>query len=249
MPLMVRKKEEEEGASWLTTFGDMITLLFTFFVLVYSFCSFNPGEWETANASIKGALAVIPGTQGDRVVPGGGTGPFPRHLGVVPMFADPKAPGEARRRALAEKLAEIKKAMDVAEGIEIEETPTGYIFRIATPILFEIGKAETKPAADGFLRGIAEATHKAASTVIVSGHTCDIPISNSDFESNWELSARRATDVLRKIKAHAGADTRFIALARGAQDPLVPNRDELCRARNRRVEIRFDLERETPLEF
>jgi chemotaxis protein MotB len=249
MPLMVRKKEEEEGASWLTTFGDMITLLFTFFVLVYSFCSFNPGEWETANASIKGALAVIPGTQGDRVVPGGGTGPFPRHLGVVPMFADPTARGEARRKALREELAKIKDAMDGTEGIEIEETPTGYIFRIATPILFEIGKAETKPVADRFLRAIADATHKARGTVLVSGHTCDLPISNSDFQSNWELSARRATDVLRKIKAHAGPDTRFIALARGAHEPIVANDTELCRARNRRVEIRFDLDGGLPFGF
>jgi chemotaxis protein MotB len=249
MPVLLRKREEEEGASWLTTFGDMITLLFTFFVLVYSFCSFNPGAWETAHASIKGALAVIPGTQGDRVVPGGGGGLFPGHLGVVPLFANPTSRGEGKRRALREELAKIERAMDGAEGIEIEETPTGYIFRIATPILFEIGKAETKPAADRFLRAIADATCKAPGTVIVSGHTCDLPISNSEFGSNWDLSARRATDVLRKIQAHAGPGTRFVALARGSQDPIVANQDELCRARNRRVEIRFDLDGGLPFEF
>ena len=184
------------------------------------------------------------------MVPGdGGGGPFPRHLGVIPMFVDPKAPGEGKRKALLDELSGIKNAMGDTEGIEIEETPTGYIFRIATPILFEIGKAETKPAADGFLRAMAAATYKAPCTVIVSGHTCDLPISNPDFQSNWELSARRATGVLRKIKAYADPDTRFVALARGAQDPIVANRDELCRARNRRVEIRFDLGKEMPLEF
>lgn len=249
MPVALRKKEEEEGASWLTTFGDMITLLFTFFVLVYSFCSFNPGEWETADASIKSALAVIPGTGGDRVVPGGGTGPFPRHLGVAPVFMDLKASSEGKRKALRKEVAKIKEAMDGTEGIEIEETATGYIFRIATPILFEIGKAETKPVADRFLRAIAEATHKAPATVLVSGHTCDLPISTADFRSNWELSARRATDVLRKIRAHAGPDTRFVALARGSHDPIVANESELCRARNRRVEIRFDLEGGLPFEL
>lgn len=242
MPVMARKKEDEEGASWLTTFGDMITLLFTFFVLVYSFCSFNPGQWETANASIKGALAVIPGTKGDMVVQGGEGTPFPRHLGVVPIFADPSVSGKGMRKALGEELAKIKEAMDGAEGVEIEETPTGYIFRVATPILFEIGRSETKPVADRFLRAIAEVTHRAPGTVVVSGYTCDLPISNLEFESNWELSARRATEVLRKIKAHAGPDTKFVALARGSHDPIVANDTELCRARNRRVEIRFDLE-------
>ena len=249
MPLAGRRKPEEEGSSWLTTFGDMITLLFTFFVLVYSFCSFNPGKWETANASIKGALAVIPGTKGDRVVPGGGTGLLPGHLGVVPMFARPGSPGEGRRDALREELAKIKEAMAGEEGIEIDETPTGYIFRIATPILFEIGKAETKPVAERFLRAIADATHRARGTVIISGHTCDLPISNPDFASNWDLSARRATEVLRKIRAHADPATRFVALARGPHDPIVPNDNELCRARNRRVEIRFDLEGGVPFEF
>lgn len=249
MPVVGREKPVEEGSSWLTTFGDMITLLFTFFVLVYSFCSFNPGEWETVNASIKGALAVIPGTQGDRVVPGGGTGHFPRHLGVVPMFADPMALGEGKRKALREGIAKIKGVMEGVEGIEIQETRSGYIIRIATPILFEIGKAEAKPVADRFLRTIADATHEVPGTVIVSGHTCDLPISNSDFQSNWDLSARRATDVLRKIQAHAGPDTRFAALARGPHDPLVANETELCRARNRRVEIRFDLEGDLPFEL
>jgi len=249
MPVMLRKREGEAGADWLTTFGDMVTLLFTFFVLVYSFCSFNPGEWETADASIKGALAVIPGTEGDRVVPGGGDGPLPRHLGVVPMFVDPKVKGEGERDALREEIARIKEVMDGTEGVEIEETPTGYIFRIATPILFEIGKAETKPVAGRFLRAIADVTYKAPGTVIVGGHTCDLPISNPDFPSNWELSARRATDVVRKIKAYAHHDTRFVALARGSQDPIVPNQTELCRARNRRVEIRFDLDGGLPFEM
>ncbi len=249
MPIAGRQREAEEGASWLTTFGDMITLLFTFFVLVYSFCSFNPGEWETADASIKGALAVIPGTQGDRVVPGGATGLFPHHLGVAPVFTDPKTSSEGKRKALREEVAKIKEVMGGAEGIQIEETPTGYIFRIATPILFEIGKAETKPVADRFLRAIADATHKAPGTVIVSGHTCDLSISTSDFRSNWELSARRATDVLRKIRSHAGPNTRFIALARGAYEPIVANDTELCRARNRRVEIRFDLEGGLPFDL
>jgi chemotaxis protein MotB len=226
----------------------MITLLFTFFVLVYSFCSYDPGEWETAMGSIKGALAVIPGQQGDRVVPGGGTGVLPRHLGVVPMFVEPMSLEEARDRPLDEHLREIEEAVKGIEGIEIEETSRGYIFRIATPILFEIGTAETKPAADSFLRAIAAAALKASGTVIVSGHTCDLPIATDDFRSNWELSARRATNVVRKMKQHTGDDVSFVALARGQYDPIVPNESELCRARNRRVEIRLDTEGGLPFE-
>jgi chemotaxis protein MotB len=234
------KADDSSSSSWLTTFGDMITLLFTFFVLVYSFCSYSPGEWETAVGSIKGALAVIPGTKGNRVIPGGGAGPFPGHLGVVPLFGHVLALEETRQRAFNRELAEIRDDVGGTEGIEIEETSTGCIFRIATPLLFDRGSADTKDSAEGLLETIAHTTRGGEAIVVVTGHTCDLPISTSQFRSNWELSARRATNVLRVIQAKAGPQTRFVALARGEHDPLVPNEDEQCRSRNRRVEIRLD---------
>jgi len=248
MPVMPRKPEPEEGATWLCTFGDMITLLFTLFVLVYSFCSFNPGEWETTSGAIKGALGVIPGSKGDRVVPGGGTGGFPGHLGVVPLLSQAFVFNEGGIHETGGELDGIREELSGIKGIEVERTATGYLFRIATPVLFEAGSCETKPAARPFLEAIAGATHHAPGTIVVTGHTCDLPISAPGLESNWELSARRATHVLRIIKASAGPGTRFVALARGQYEPLVANRDELCRARNRRVEIRFDLGGGFPLE-
>jgi chemotaxis protein MotB len=249
MPILGRSKQSaDSGCSWLTTFGDMVTLLFTFFVLVYSFCAYNPGEWETAAGSIKGALAAIPGTKGTRLLPGGGSGSLPSHLGVVPLFSEIRASDEDRERFVQEELSKIRDAMGGLEGIEIEETRTGYIFRVATPILFEIGTSHTKSVAKPFLTAIGRATYKTPATIIITGHTCDLPISTQDFKSNWELSARRATNVLRVIQGAAGPGTRFVALARGPYSPLVANRDELCRTRNRRVEIRFDLEGGLPFE-
>jgi chemotaxis protein MotB len=160
----------------------------------------------------------------------------------VPLFSEPFVFEESLPERPAAELAGIREELEGAEGIEVEETGTGYLFRIATPVLFEVGRAETKPAARPFLRAIAKATYQAPGTIIVTGHTCDLPISSAGLESNWELSARRATHVLRVIQADASPDTRFVALARSYYDPLIANRDELCRARNRRVEIRFDLE-------
>ena len=234
------KADDSSGSSWLTTFGDMITLLFTFFVLVYSFCSYSPGEWETAVGSIKGALAVIPGTKGNRVIPGGGSGPFPAHLGVVPLFGDVLSLEEIRQRAFGREVTKIREDVEGVEGIELEETSTGCVLRIATPLLFDRGSADTKASAEGLLEAVARTTHSGEVIVVVTGHTCDLPISTSQFRSNWELSARRATNVLRVIQAKASPNTRFVALARGEYAPLVANVDEQCRSRNRRVEIRLD---------
>jgi chemotaxis protein MotB len=243
-----RPSGEDSESGWLTTFGDMVTLLFTFFVLVYSFGSYDPGEWETAVGSIKGALAVIPGTKGNRVVPGGGSGVFAGHTGVVPLIAEVGRLEEAPFRALSEEVSRIRDVVSGIEGIEIEETPTGVVFRIATPIVFDKGKALTKSSAEPILKAIGNATKVARATVIVSGHTCDLPISTSEFRSNWELSAIRATNLLRLVESQAAPGTRFVALARGPYDSIVPNEDEACRERNRRVEIEIDLEEGLPFE-
>ncbi len=239
--MLGKKQEAEEGPAWLTTFGDMVTLLFTFFVLVYSFCSYEPGEWETAVRSIRGALAVIPGTKGNRVIPGGGTGPFPGHAGVIPTLADIGQLEETSRRPVLEQVEEIKEGMAGEEGVEVEATGAGVVFRIQTPILFDLASAEVKPTAMNLLKRIAQIATQQKATVIVSGHTCDLPISTSEFKSNWELSARRATNVLRILQQQAGQGVRFAALARAQYDPLVLNVDEKSREQNRRVEIELDL--------
>jgi chemotaxis protein MotB len=237
-----RQKGRDDGQSWLTTFGDMVTLLFTFFVLVYSFCSYTPGDWETAVGSIRGALAVIPGNQGNRVIPGGGSGTFPDHAGVVPLFAEVGAFDEVEPGTFDDEVEAIREQLEGIDGVDIQKTKSGVIFRVETPLLFGMGQATTKPSAESFLKAIGRATRRAPAIVIVTGHTCDLPISTAEYQSNWELSARRATNVLRMIESEAGADARFVALARGEFDPLVPNLDEGCRMVNRRVEIAIDLE-------
>lgn len=243
-----KKQREEEGNNWLTTFGDMITLLFTFFVLVYSFCSYSPGEWETASRSIKRVVSPIRGTKGNSVVPGGGMGSFSGHKGVVPLFSDPGYTDEAQRRAFQDQVSAIRKQMEGLEGVEVEHTETGALFRLAVPILFERGSAETRQSAEPYLRAIGSTTKDINATIIVSGHTCDLPISTANFRSNWELSARRASNILRKIEENAGDSARLVAVARGQYQPLVANDNEECRAKNRRVEIRIDLEGVLPFE-
>lgn len=243
-----KKPKEEEGSSWLTTFGDMITLLFTFFVLVYSFCSYSPGEWETARRSIKRVVAPIEGSKGISILPGGGMGSFSAHRGVVPLFSDRLYTDEVSRLGFRQRIGAAEEQMKGIEGVEVENTATGVVFRLATPILFDRGNAETRQSAEPYLRAIGATTRETNATIIVSGHTCDLAISTADFRSNWELSARRATNVLRIIKRYAGANTRLVALARGQYDPLVPNDTEEHRAKNRRVEIKIDIEGTLPLE-
>jgi chemotaxis protein MotB len=249
MPDFARqRKDDSSGSGWLTTFGDMVTLLFTLFVLVYSFGSYNAGEWETAVSSVKGALAVIPGKMGNTVLPGGGSGVLPGHLGVLGLLEDVPLTEETPLRTFGERMGRIREAMEGVDGFEIDETETGCVLRISNPVLFDKGSAEARPAARPLLEAIGRSLEGLEAAVIVTGHTCDLPISTADFSSNWELSARRSTNVLRLIQANAGDETRLVAVARGEYDRLVPNDDEQCRKKNRRVEIRIDLKGGLPFE-
>jgi chemotaxis protein MotB len=244
-----KRQGDSSGANdWLTTFGDMVTLLFTFFVLVYSFCSYSSGEWETASRAIRGVAGVIPGTKGNTVTSGRAGGSFSGHMGVVPLFEDPRIEDEARRRAFGKALVDIQQQAAELGGMDFELTKAGYILRVGTPILFDRGSAATKASAGPFLEAIGRATHETEVTIIVTGHTCDLPISTADFGSNWELSALRATTVLRGIEVYASDKTRFAALARGRHAPLVPNDNEECRVENRRVDIEINLEGGLPFE-
>lgn len=238
--MIERRSEPEEGEGWLTTFGDMITLLFTFFVLVYSFCSYDPSKWESASHAIKGALSPIPGTKGNRILPGGGSGLFPGHLGVVRLFADIGQLAELSKGGEGRSVEQLKEEIARSKGVEVEETESGIIFRIQNPILFDLGKAQVKPSSRPILERIAAIAKARNATVIVTGHTCDLPISTSEFESNWELSARRATNVVRELERIAGEDLKSAVAARSQYQPLVPNTDEQSRSKNRRVEIRLD---------
>jgi chemotaxis protein MotB len=249
MPDYARKGGDEEGGSgWLTTFGDMVTLLFTLFVLVYSFCSYNPGEWDTAVGSVKGALSVIPGRMGNTVVRGGGFGILPGHKGVVALFENITLKEEGAAAEFGQRMGEIQEAIKGIEGLELEETKTGFVFRISNPVLFPRASAEIRPSARPLLEGIGRSLKGLGASVIITGHTCDLPISTADYRSNWELSARRSTNVLRLIQAKAGDETRLVAVARGEYAPRVPNDSEESRAKNRRVEIKVDFTGGLPFE-
>jgi chemotaxis protein MotB len=245
---ITKKRASDSGTGWLTTFGDMITLLFTFFVLVYSFCSYSPGQWEAASRSIKRVIAPIHGTKGNTVISSGGMGSFSGHKGVVPLFSDPLYKDEVRWKSFQKAVSALQEQLKSLEGIEVEQTATGAVFRLPTPTLFDRGSAQTKPSAEPYLRAIGATTRETNATITVSGHTCDLPISTADFRSNWELSARRATNVLRGIEGYAGGSVRLVALARGQYAPLLANETEECRAKNRRVEIEIDLRGVLPLE-
>ncbi len=248
------RPEQEEPASWLATFGDMATLLLTFYVMIYASCTYRPGQWETAQSAIEKMLAVLPGRSGATLIASVGHGVLPGQNAVIPLFG-------AGGRFSPEEWAKIEKSLeetltpgggsmidgvapDEAAGdmVEIEPTEGGVVFRLAEPIAFRKGHADLNPAIYPFLRTVSNLVEKRACEILVEGHTCDLPIHTADFESNWELSGARAAEVLRFLVSEGIPGSAVSAAACGEFSPRVPNTGEASRKRNRRVDIQITFE-------
>ncbi len=216
--------EEDAVGNWIVTYADMVTLLLTFFILYYSIASVNMQKFKEAilgeeSASI-GMLEMLDSIE-------------------IKQNIESLTPTKSK-----DILTEIKDvAEEKSETIDVATDQSKIIVRVPGNSLFE--------SADAFLVKEARSTLDEIVNIIkaypqykthIQGHTDDIPIDTERFPTNWELSAARATAVLRYF-IDKGIDPLKIT-ATGYADlfPLFTNETEIGRSKNRRVE--FVLEKE-----
>ena len=105
------------------------------------------------------------------------------------------------------------------------------------PMFFDVGKADLKPETKAFLNRVADVLWKNNREIHVAGHTDNFPMRSEEFPTNWELSAARATKVVRYLVKQGIEPGRFTVIANSKYRPEVPNTTKKNKARNRRVEI------------
>jgi chemotaxis protein MotB len=219
--VLVRK----DPNSWAITFGDMMSLLLTFFVLIVSFSSLQESKFAQAAASLKQAFGVLA-----------------RPESVIELN-EPVVPNHAPREPAPEFLYEVRSVQqafiseNLAQQVEVEVREDGAVFRLTAPFLFASGEADLREQAWPALDHLLTLFRKFPGEVLVEGHTDDVPISSPRFPSNWELSAARAVAVARYFQGNGLPASRLAATGYGEYRPLASNDDASGRARNRRVEI------------
>ena len=169
-----------------------------------------------------------------------------------PVNIDPEAKAVAQIRAAQigdlQNLENLKRRLDkwtashgLKKKVETTIDERGLVVRVLTDdLLFDSGKAVLKPTAQPILGTVAtfiRNTQKVSNDIRVEGNTDNIPISNSAFHSNWELSAARATAVLESLMHNGIAAHRLSATAYADQRPLTTNASSKGRSENRRVEL------------
>jgi len=242
---VARRKRAEEGHEnhdrWLVSYADFITLLFAFFVVMYALSSVNEGKYRILSDSMISAF---------RNVPANSTGQLAL---IVPTPAPVAKPGLASKtqeavkqkqresmRSIAKDILEVMAPL-VAQGkVRVLETSRGVTIEINDSILFSPGQALIQPPLARAMEAVAEVLVGTDFPITIEGHTDDVPISNTQFPSNWELSAVRATTVLRLFAAAGIAAPRLTAIGYADTRPVEPNALADGRARNRRVSILID---------
>ncbi len=227
---MARRARRPEGSrgpdAWVVTYGDMMSLMLVFFVMLVSFSSIQETKFHDAAASLRGAFGVAE--------------QMPSAL-RVPDLVTEAAAQRARRQAAAEvrELEQSLLSLGLDREVDLELTAQGLLIRVHAPFLFESGRADLRPEAGKLLGRLAATLQRFPQAVLVEGHTDSVPISTGRFPSNWELSAARAVAVARTLQAAGIPPARLTATGCGEWRPLDDNATAAGRERNRRVEIRL----------
>jgi chemotaxis protein MotB len=225
----------------MATFGDMMSLLLTFFVLLMSFASMDVRRFAAVVGSMRDAFGAQ--IQRPGLVEALSTSPIQfsesessPFLDVLPMPV--RVP--EREQALLRRLEMTVAEQGLERLVDVEDTRRGIVVRMPGQLLFDSGSAELRPESLLFLREISELVRGMPHPVAIEGHTDATPAAPGRFESNWNLSAARAVSALHFLVEVGEIDaSRLRATGFGDTRPLAPNDEPEGRARNRRVEIVF----------
>jgi len=241
----VPEEDHENLDRWLVSYADFITLLFAFFVVMYALSTINEGKYRVLSESLNIAFRSLLTDQKAVVTAGPPLSPPV----IVPAPPPPEAKkevdaGKSKRRDKMRNMArDIMDALAplVREGkVRVLETSRGVTVEINDSVLFAPGQARLEAPSVSALAAVAALLAESEYPVTIEGHTDNIPIRTAQFPSNWELSAMRATTVLR-LFADTGVDPhKLTAIGYGEQRPVEDNGTVEGRARNRRVSILID---------
>jgi len=242
---MARRKHEEEHDNherWLVSYADFITLLFAFFVVMYALSTVNEGKYRILSESMTSAFRNVQVNASSPLLP-----TVAPPIAVIekktplPKVEDGvKQKQRDNMRNIAKDILEVMKPLIEQGKVRVIETSRGVSIEINDSILFSPGQALLQPPLVKAMRAIADVLVPTDFPITIEGHTDNVPINTPQFPSNWELSAVRATTVLR-LFADAGVEPgRLTAIGYADTRPVEPNLLAEGKARNRRVTILID---------
>lgn len=221
-------EEHENAERWLLTYADLITLLLAFFIMMYVFSKKDAYKYDEVASHLKTIFSGGTGLAGKGSV----TATSP-----IDMPSRGASSGEIKRQLEGEFLDKNHDNTG-AENISVLSDERGIVIRVLDKAFFDEGKAELKEGAKNALDKIVPIIKDVENHIRIEGHTDNVPINTSEFKSNWELSVRRATEVVRYFIEKRGLPPERISATGYAEyRPISQNNSPKNRALNRRIEI------------
>ncbi len=230
----------------MVSYADFITLLFAFFVVMYSISSVNNKKYESLSEALDYAFKSQPHKQTSQQIIE--EGPPPSDIKPI-VLENPTTEEEKKRQQLSDEiLHERRTLIDVTD--ELEDVLSTYVednlvtikrhdfwveLEMNSELLFLSGEAELSGKALPVLEKVADTIRSMPNVVNIEGHTDDIPIDTIEYPSNWDLSSARATSVVRELIKNRINPARLSAVGYGEFHPIADNNTESGRFKNRRV--------------
>ena len=235
-----KKIEIKQGlAEWMGTYGDMVTLLLCFFVLLFASSNVDAEKFSQIATSFSNQIVVMPGqTSGMLDALGNGIIEMPEVKGNSDKEFEQR--GKEEMDNMAENFKTYFAENDLEDKIEIEQNDRYITLNFKDGILFESGSSDLKPEAINILNQVADELLKYPDNNIkIEGHTDNMPISTTRYPNNWYLSAARAISVATCFTSSKNfPPARISTEGYGEYKPKVSNDTPENRAINRRVEIK-----------
>lgn len=253
---MIRRRkryieEAEHQDRWMVSFADFITLLFAFFVVMYSISSVNKGKYETFSESLDDAL--FHNEKAAKAIKVAKTAE-PIQVGEIPTRIQPiELPNlvtvTEEEHQLSEEIMEEKRRLNEVSDefqralqpfvesqlVGIKKHDFWVELEMNSELLFASGSAELSSKALPVLEKVAEVVRHVPNVINVEGYTDDVPISTGIYPSNWDLSSARATNVVKELVKNEIPPNRLSAVGYGEFHPIGDNNNEEGRFKNRRV--------------
>ncbi len=231
----IEPQREEEQEAWLITYLDMLTLLLVMLVIMLAMA--GKGDGKQNEQAIVDSTA-LQAASGPSVGLDMSASPIPT-IAPVPLPPVETEPDETDDSDPMSDTA-------LGDDIEVIVNEGSISFRISSELLFGSGRAELEDAGLDVIDQLVPTLAANRYRIVVEGHTDNLPILTERFPSNWELSASRASSVVRYLQLAGIEATRLSATGYADTRPIADNGDERGRASNRRVELIMQTEPDQP---
>ncbi len=267
---MARKRgkyyqKEDNPERWLVSYADFVTLLFAFFVVMYSISSVNEAKYAHLSEALEEAFSQEteqsetvdpvepqidnkPDDANQKVIEPIQIGEPPTSLKPI-ILENPTREEQIKQHQLSEEILKERRQLNLISDkfadvlqpylenqlVEVKKKDFWIELEMNSQLLFLSGEAELSRKASPIIKKIADVIRPMPNVINIEGHTDNIPIDTVEFPSNWDLSSARATSVVREFENNNISPKRLSAVGYGEFHPVADNRTVAGRLKNRRV--------------